>query len=219
MACSIVRTSFSLPLRVCLNRYISCRCYQPSRMLAEKATSSVLEPGAPSPLPSDSKVLSKKIERLVDEITSLTLLEVADLNYALKKKLNIPDIPIAAATGFAINAGQSAAGFLYCQLFKLTVESLMNFSAASTANTEAADEETAKPALKSSFSLKLTKFDESKKIALIKEIRNAISGLNLVQAKKFVDSVPAVVKEDLSKQEADELKEKLEKAGASCEIV
>ena len=63
------------------------------------------------------------------------------------------------------------------------------------------------------------KFDDTKKIALIKEIRNIISGLNLVQAKKFVDSIPAVVKEDLNKDEVEQLKAALEKVGAVCEVV
>lgn len=67
--------------------------------------------------------------------------------------------------------------------------------------------------------MKLTKFDEAKKIALIKEIRSAIAGLNLVQAKKFVESAPVEVKGDLGKNEADELKALLEKVGATCEVV
>lgn len=69
------------------------------------------------------------------------------------------------------------------------------------------------------FAVKLTKFDETKKIALIKEIRNVIPGLNLVQAKKFVETAPAEVKGDLGKNEADELKALLEKVGATCEVV
>lgn len=72
---------------------------------------------------------------------------------------------------------------------------------------------------KSFFSVKLTQFDAAKKIALIKEVRSLVQGLNLVQAKKFVESLPAVVKEDLSKKEAEELKAKLEKIGGVCEIV
>lgn len=63
------------------------------------------------------------------------------------------------------------------------------------------------------------KLDESKKIPLIKEIRTTMEGFNLVQAKKFVEALPGTVKEDLSKNEAEELKAKLEKLGAVCEIV
>lgn len=72
---------------------------------------------------------------------------------------------------------------------------------------------------KISFSVKLLKFDESKKIGLIKEIRNVISGLNLVQAKKFVEGAPAEVKKDLGKNEAEELKALLESQGGTVEIV
>lgn len=70
-----------------------------------------------------------------------------------------------------------------------------------------------------SFSVKLTKFDESKKIALIKEMRNIIPGLNLVQAKKFVETAPVEIKGDLGKTEAEELKATIEKVGGTVEIV
>ncbi|KAF1582153.1 UNVERIFIED_CONTAM: 39S ribosomal protein L12, mitochondrial, partial [Eudyptes robustus] len=79
--------------------------------------------------------------------------------------------------------------------------------------------EAEQPAQKTMFSVKLVKFDDSKKIALIKEIRNAIEGLNLVQAKKFVETAPVEVKADLGKNEAEALKALLEKVGATCEII
>ena len=47
--------------------------------------------------------------------------------------------------------------------------------------------------------MKLLKFDTAKKVALIKELKNQVEGMNLVQAKKFVESAPAVVKSDISK--------------------
>lgn len=103
--------------------------------------------------------------------------------------------------------------YFYICLFKIKI---LASGAAESQDKGSADDHSTK---KTSFSLKLTKFEDAKKIALIKEIRGAISGLNLVQAKKFVDSLPGVVKEDLSKQEAEELKAKLEKVGATCEIV
>ena len=59
------------------------------------------------------------------------------------------------------------------------------------------------------------------KIAVIKEVRAAVAGLGLADAKKMVDesdAKPAVLKEGVSKQEADELKKKLEAAGAKVEI-
>lgn len=57
----------------------------------------------------------------------------------------------------------------------------------------------------------------SQKIQVIKEIR-AITSLGLKEAKELVDSAPKSVKEGVSKEEADELKSKLEAAGASVEI-
>jgi large subunit ribosomal protein L7/L12 len=69
-----------------------------------------------------------------------------------------------------------------------------------------------------SFAVKLESFDTAKKVTLIKEIKNLIEGMNLVQAKKFVESCPMVVKGDLSKDEADKLKDALTAAGAVCKI-
>ena len=56
-----------------------------------------------------------------------------------------------------------------------------------------------------------------KKINVIKEIR-AITGLGLKEAKELVESAPKPVKEGVSKDEAEELKKKLEEAGASVEL-
>lgn len=68
------------------------------------------------------------------------------------------------------------------------------------------------------FQVKLTKFDEKQKVALIKEVKSLLEGFNLVQAKKFVESAPTVVKADISKDEAEKLKEALTKVGAEIEI-
>ena len=65
---------------------------------------------------------------------------------------------------------------------------------------------------------KLVKFDEKQKVALIKEVKNLLEGMNLVQAKKFVESAPTVVKEDIPKEEAEKLKEAFTKVGAVIEI-
>ena len=83
-----------------------------------------------------------------------------------------------------------------------------------------AEEEEAEPAaaVQTSFTIKLDKFDEAKKVALIKELKSQMEGMNLVQAKKFVESAPAVVKADIAKDEAEKLKTALEAAGATCSI-
>lgn len=56
-----------------------------------------------------------------------------------------------------------------------------------------------------------------KKINVIKEVR-AITGLGLKEAKDFVEGAPSNVKEGINKEEAEEIKKKLEEAGASVEI-
>ena len=69
---------------------------------------------------------------------------------------------------------------------------------------------------KTEFDVILTSFGE-KKINVIKEIRG-ITGLGLKEAKETVESAPKAVKEGVSKEEAEEIKKKLEEAGASAEI-
>ena len=66
--------------------------------------------------------------------------------------------------------------------------------------------------------MKSKKFDPAKKVAVIKEIKNIVEGMNLVQAKKFVESAPAVVKTDITKEEADKIKETLSALGGECTV-
>ena len=66
------------------------------------------------------------------------------------------------------------------------------------------------------FSVILASFGE-KKINVIKEVR-AITGLGLKEAKDLVESAPAPIKEDVSKDEAEEIKSKLEEVGATIEV-
>ena len=56
-----------------------------------------------------------------------------------------------------------------------------------------------------------------KKIAVLKEVR-AITGLGLKEAKDLVDGAPKPIKENVKKDEAEELKKKLEEAGATVEL-
>ena len=140
------------------------------------------------------KVYPEKINKIVDEISTLNLLEVADLNELLKKRLKISDAPVMMA-----GAGMPMGG-----------------AAAAPKEEEVEDEPPV--AVQTSFTLKMEKFDESKKVALIKEIKSQVEGMNLVQAKKFVESCPATVKADLGKDEAEKLKTALEAAGATCII-
>jgi large subunit ribosomal protein L7/L12 len=83
-------------------------------------------------------------------------------------------------------------------------------AAAPTADGGAAAEE------QSEFDVVLASFGE-KKINVIKEVR-AITGLGLKEAKDLVESAPKEIKEGISKDEADKIKEQLESAGATVEI-
>src|SRR6201982_1249356 len=56
------------------------------------------------------------------------------------------------------------------------------------------------------------------KIAVIKEVRGAVPGLGLAEAKALVEGAPKTIKEGVTKQEADEMKKKIEAAGAKVEI-
>jgi large subunit ribosomal protein L7/L12 len=69
---------------------------------------------------------------------------------------------------------------------------------------------------KTEFDVILTTFGD-KKIQVIKEVR-ALTGLGLKDAKTLVESVPTPVKEGISKEEAEKVKEQLEGAGASVEL-
>lgn len=144
---------------------------------------------ATPPLDGAPKQYSPKIQQLVNDIASLTLLEVSDLNELLKKTLNIQDVgmmPMGAVAGLAAPAAQ-------------------------------ATEEDEAPAKKEKthFTVKLTELKAAEKVKLIKEVKNCIQGLNLVQAKKLVESLPQEIRANVSKEEAEKLKAALEAAGGT----
>ena len=75
---------------------------------------------------------------------------------------------------------------------------------------EAAEEQTA-------FDVMLTVIGD-KKIQVIRVVREVVSGLGLKEAKDLVESAPAAIKEGVTKDEADQIKAKLEETGATIEI-
>ena len=119
---------------------------------------------------------------LVDQLSGLTVLEVAELVKALEEKWGVS----AAAPVAAAMAGGAAA--------------------------EAAPVEE-----KTSFDVILTEIGANK-IAVIKEVRAAVSGLGLADAKALVEGAPKPIKEGVNKEEAEEIKKKIEAAGAKVEI-
>ncbi|KAB8069435.1 ClpS-like protein [Aspergillus leporis] len=130
-----------------------------------------------------------KINQIVDQISQLTLLETADLVSTLKTRLNIPDLPVG---GFAMAAGTGPAA-------------------------APVEEEEAAPAAqeKTLFNLKLESIDAASKAKVIKEIKSLL-GLSLVDSKKFVESVPKVLKESVPKEDAEKIIETLKAVGAKA---
>ena len=82
--------------------------------------------------------------------------------------------------------------------------------AASAGAEEAAEEQTA-------FDVMLTAIGD-KKIQVIRVVREVVPGLGLKEAKDLVESAPAAIKEGVTKDEADQIKAKLEETGATVEI-
>ena len=124
------------------------------------------------------------IEKIVDELSNLTVMEAAELSKALEEKWGV-----TAAAAVAV-AAPGAAG-------------------ADSGSGDAGAEKT-------EFDVILSAIGD-KKINVIKEVRS-VTGLGLKEAKDLVEAAPKPVKEGASKDEADEIKKKLEEAGASVEI-
>jgi large subunit ribosomal protein L7/L12 len=70
---------------------------------------------------------------------------------------------------------------------------------------------------KTEFTVTMTAFAADKKVGVIKVIRE-ITGLGLKEAKDMVEGAPSVVKEGIPKKDADDIKKKLEEAGATAAI-
>ena len=121
---------------------------------------------------------SEKITAMVEEIKTLTILEVAELVKALEAEFGVSAAPVAVAGAAAPAA--------------------------------AAVEE------KTEFDVELKSFG-AKKLDVIKAVRE-ITGLGLKEAKALVEEAPKVVKEGVSKEDAEKIKAQLEAAGAEVEV-
>ncbi|WP_340117053.1 50S ribosomal protein L7/L12 [Pelagibius sp. 7325] len=121
------------------------------------------------------------LDKLVDELSKLTVIEAAELAKKLEETWGVSAAaPVAVAAAAAPADGGAAA------------------------------------AEQTEFDVILTAAGE-KKINVIKEVR-AITGLGLKEAKDLVEGAPKPVKEGVGKDEAAELKKKLEEAGATVEL-
>ncbi len=102
------------------------------------------------------------------------------------------------------------------ELVKACEEEFGVSAAAGVVVAAAAGGEAAAAEEKDSFDVELTSAGDSK-VKVIKVVRE-VTGLGLKEAKDLVDSAPKVIKEGVSKAEADELKAKLEEQGASVTL-
>jgi len=122
--------------------------------------------------------------QLVEQLSGLTVLEIADLVKKLEEKWGVSAAaPVAVAAAPAGGAAGAA---------------------------PAAEEKT-------SFDVVLQEVGPNK-IAVIKEVRASVSGLGLAEAKALVEGAPKPIKEGVPKEEAEEIKKKVESAGAKIEI-
>ena len=138
-----------------------------------------------------NKQLQKKmadVQEMVDQISEMTVLELSELVKAIEEKFGVSAAAPVMAAGMMPMAGTTGAD----------------------SEAEEAEEE------QTEFDVELTEFG-SEKIKVIKEVR-AITGLGLREAKEAVESAPNVLKEGVSQEEADEIKEKLEAVGATVTI-
>jgi len=122
-------------------------------------------------------------EQVIEFISNMTVLELAEFIKELEEKFGVSATPVAAVAGVAAPGGEAGG----------------------------AQEEG-----KTEFDVVLKEVGGNK-IAVIKAIR-ALTSLGLKEAKAKVDEVPSVIKEGVSKEEAEEAKKQLEEAGATVEL-
>ncbi|MDU4045630.1 MAG: 50S ribosomal protein L7/L12 [Peptoniphilus harei] len=126
--------------------------------------------------------MSEKVEKLIEEVKELTVLELSEVVKALEEEFGV-----SAAAPAAVAAAPVAGG----------------------AAPVAAEEKT-------EFDVIITEAGQEK-VKVIKVVKD-LTGLGLKDAKAVVDGAPKAVKEGVSKDEADDIKAKLEEAGATVEV-
>jgi len=123
-------------------------------------------------------------DQIVEQLSGLTVLEIAGLVKQLEEKWGVSAAaPVAMAAAPAAGGGAAA---------------------------PAAEEKT-------TFEVILKEMGANK-IGVIKEVRGAVPGLGLAEAKALVEGAPKTIKEGVTKAEAEEMKKKIEAAGAKVEI-
>ena len=131
--------------------------------------------------------MTTKIDTIIEDLKSLTLLEAAGLVKQIENTFNVDASIVSNADMIKVSSVPQ-----------------------DTAITAEVEEKT-------EFNLKLEAIPASKKIAILKVVRS-ITGLGLKEAKDLVESAPRILKESISRENADEIKRKLEEVGAKVSI-
>ena len=130
--------------------------------------------------------MSTKIQDIIEELKTLTLLEAAELVKQIEETFGV-DTSVA-------------------QVSNSITTPLEGTTSSSSDQVE-----------KTEFDLHLEEVPAPKKIAILKIVRS-LTGLGLKEAKDMVDSVPKLIKEGVSKEDVEDMKSKLEEAGAKVSV-
>ncbi len=132
--------------------------------------------------------MSERVEKILEDLKALTLLEASELVKAIEE-------------AFGVSAAAPAGGMMMAAPM---------MAAAPAAAAEPVEEKT-------EFDVILEEVPADKKIAILKVVRE-ITGLGLKDAKDMVEAAPKAVKEATTKDDAAEIKKKLEDAGAKVAV-
>ena len=121
--------------------------------------------------------------KIVEQLSGLTVLEIAGLVKQLEEKWGVSAAAPVAAASAPVAGGAAAAPVEEKTAFEVILKEM-----------------------------------GANKIGVIKEVRSAVPGLGLAEAKALVEGAPKTIKEGVTKAEAEEIKKKIEAAGAKVEI-
>nr|YP_009397933.1 ribosomal protein L12 [Sonderella linearis]ARW67119.1 ribosomal protein L12 [Sonderella linearis] len=130
--------------------------------------------------------MSNKINNIIEELKSLTLLEAAELVKQIEEIFDV-DSSVSSNTGVVMMSADS-----------------------NNNNIKEVEEKT-------EFDVILQEVPVNKKIAILKVVRS-LTSLGLKEAKELVESAPKTIKENTSKENAEEIKLKLEEVGAKVSV-
>ena len=175
-------TSTPQPLTAAISNNLRPRYFSAEEAVKEIKLPHTNDPTAP---------LDPEVEKVVEAVCSLNLLQISQMTTELKIRLNLPDVAPQMMMGGGGGGGGAA---------------------------PAAGGEAAAPAEeKTDFDVKLTGFDDKAKIKVIKEVR-ALTGLGLKEAKAAVEAVPNTIGKGMKKEDAEAWVEKIKAVGGHVEL-